>query len=82
MRYVFARVIILHKDLAVNREAVQIIEDVYLTSRRVLGPSHPMTNIDATFGFRSGTTAAGPDGEVLSSWSDVSGLRFDHIVSC
>jgi len=45
MRYVFARVIILHKDLAVKREAVQIIEDVYLTSRRVLGPSHPKTEM-------------------------------------
>ena len=45
MRYVFARVIILHKGLAVKREAVQIIEDVYLTSRRVLGPSHPKTEM-------------------------------------
>ena len=45
MRYVFARVIILHKDLAVKREAMQIIEDVYLTSRRVLGPSHPKTEM-------------------------------------
>ena len=45
MRYLFARLIILHKDLALNREAVQIIEDVYLTSRRVLGPSHPKTEM-------------------------------------
>jgi len=45
----------------------------------ILKPSVPATALDATFARRAFGTG-GPDGELWSSYSDVSGRRFHHVL--